>query len=520
MDSFDNIKLESTYLTISKDGGSVSVKINATEEWAFVEDDSWPNVITRDKNTHEVTKSVPSWLSADKMSGGVGETTVTFTAGENPGREIEIKIKAGTNTQFIRIRQGDLAPVIGTVKDIISGPQGKNYTVTGKCESIANTVYGNWYLKDDSTDELLYIYGTKNEDGEYAWDDFNIEVGDEVTVQGAYVLYGGSTHEFVDALFISVQKSLVKVAPESSHVIMKKEGGEFDVKVAYKGSGLFPTIAAKDKSWISITGMTFKEGIPSKIEPNPADTALVKVVVAPNTVGDREGLITFTSEMINDKGEKLSSSVDYKFIQRGAIIETTADKINAAADGEAQYRLTGVVSKIANTKYGNIYIKDYTGEVYAYGTYDAAGNRFDKFTTPVNLYDIVTVVGPKTSYNGSPQMKNVTVENHIQVKASTVADLLAAPESKTVYYSLTGTMKNIVMDKADPTQQNVYGNFDIEDETGSVYVYGLLSGWGGPSKQFRELNLKEGDKITIIGVRSGYNGKAQVGSAFFVTKAE
>ena len=109
-------------------------------------------------------------------------------------------------------------------------------------------------------------------------------------------------------------------------------------------------------------------------------------------------------------------------------------------------------------------------------------------------------------------MKNVTVEKHISVAPVTVADFLAAPEAKDVYYSLTGTVSNIV--------NTTYGNFDIVDETGSVYVYGLLSGWGGPSKQFESLGLKEGDKITLVGVRAAYKGTAQVGSAFFVKKAE
>ena len=249
--------------------------------------------------------------------------------------------------------------------------------------------------------------------------------------------------------------------------------------------------------------MQSKPGVASKIEPNPADTAIVKIAVLPNEGGDRTGSVSFSSG---------SSTVPYNFFQKGSIIETTADKINAAADGETQYRLTGVVTKIANGKYGNIYIKDYTGEVYAYGTYDADGNRFDAFATPVQVGDIVTVVGPKTSYNGSPQMKNVTVEKHIPVKIVTVAEFLAAPVSKDVYYGIVGNVSKIA--------NTTYGNFDIVDETGSVYVYGLLAGWGGPSKQFESLEIVEGDKISIIGVRAAYNGTAQVGSAFLFMKHE
>ena len=490
-DSWDNIKLSQTYVSIPAAGGSTNVEITATGHWVFVVGEDWPE-----------------WLTVDKLSGSTGKTTVSFSAeAVSGGRTAELQIKAGDNTQFVNVCQGSKQVTTATCAEVIAGPEGKLYRVTGTCTAIANTTYGNWYLNDGTGE--IYIYGTVNASGSYDWASFGIEVGDVVTVEGSYVLYGGNTPEFVDATFISVEKALVSVVTEEK--TFAKEGEEFDIKVTYKGSGLFPSVDEGCRSWVSIVDVQNKPGVASKIEPNPADTAIVKIAVLPNEGGDRTGSVSFKSG---------SSEVPYTIFQKGAIIETTADKINAAEDGATQYRVTGVVTKVANSKYGNIYIADYTGEVYCYGTYDADGNRFDAFSTPVNVGDIVTVVGPKTSYNGSPQMKNVTVENHIQVKASTVADFLAASESKTVYYSLTGTMKNIVMDKADPTQQNVYGNFDIEDETGSVYVYGLLSGWGGPSKQFRELNLKEGDKITIIGVRSGYNGKAQVGSAFFVSKAE
>ena len=482
-DSWDNIKLSQTYVSIPAAGGSTNVTVEATEAWEFVQGEDWP-----------------AWLTVDKLSGTAGKTTVAFTAeAVNGGRTAELQIKAGDNTQFVNVCQGSKDVTVATCAEVIAGPEGKSYRVTGTCTAIANTTYGNWYLNDGTGE--LYIYGTVNASGSYDWAKFGIEVGDVVTVEGSYVLYGGNTPEFVDATFISVEKALVSVATEEQ--TLPKEGGEFDVKVVYKGAGVFPTVPEEYRSWVSIVDMQNKEGVPSKIEPNPADTAIVKIAVLPNEAGDRSGSVSFTSG---------SSTVPYKFMQKGAIIETTADKINAAEDGETQYRLTGVVTKIANGKYGNIYIADYTGEVYVYGTYDADGNRFDAFATPVKEGDIVTVVGPKTSYKGDPQMKNVTVEKHISVAPVTVADFLAAPEAKDVYYSLTGTVSNIV--------NTTYGNFDIVDETGSVYVYGLLSGWGGPSKQFESLGLKEGDKITLVGVRAAYKGTAQVGSAFFVSKAE
>ena len=100
------------------------------------------------------------------------------------------------------------------------------------------------------------------------------------------------------------------------------------------------------------------------------------------------------------------------------------------------------------------------------------------------------------------------------VKAVSIADFNAASESNDIWYQLTGTVKNL-------KDSDQYGNFDLEDSTGSVYVYGLLSEKGGEKKKFQDLvaaqGIKEGSKITIIGNRGSYNGKIEVMNAYFVS---
>ena len=101
-----------------------------------------------------------------------------------------------------------------------------------------------------------------------------------------------------------------------------------------------------------------------------------------------------------------------------------------------------------------------------------------------------------------------------ETKTVSVADFLKAAESTSVWYQLTGTVKNL-------KDGDLYGNFDLEDATGSVYVYGLLSEKGGEKKLFQELaaakGIKNGSKLTIIGNRGAYNGNAQVTNAYFVS---
>ena len=80
---------------------------------------------------------------------------------------------------------------------------------------------------------------------------------------------------------------------------------------------------------------------------------------------------------------------------------------------------------------------------------------------------------------------------------------------------LTGVVKNIVMDKDDATKPNKFGNFDLEDATGTVYIYGLLTP-EGEAQKFVEMGIVEGDQITIKAIYSEYQGKAQVSNAILV----
>ena len=64
------------------------------------------------------------------------------------------------------------------------------------------------------------------------------------------------------------------------------------------------------------------------------------------------------------------------------------------------YELTGVVSSVVNTTYGNLYIKDEEGNsFYIYGLYDASGRvRYDSMENPPKEGDVITVIGAITKY--------------------------------------------------------------------------------------------------------------------------
>ena len=105
----------------------------------------------------------------------------------------------------------------------------------------------------------------------------------------------------------------------------------------------------------------------------------------------------------------------------------------------------------------------------------------------------------------------------VDVVEATIAEFNAAAVSTNVWYQLTGVASNIKSD-------DVWGNFDLADATGSVYVYGLLAEKGGATQQFKTLvantGLANGDKITIIGQRGDYNGKIEVKNAYLIQIVE
>lgn len=95
-----------------------------------------------------------------------------------------------------------------------------------------------------------------------------------------------------------------------------------------------------------------------------------------------------------------------------------------------------------------------------------------------------------------------------EVVYTTVAEFLAAEVDDTTFYTLKGTITSVA--------NTSYGNFDLTDETGTVYVYGLYSEDGVTSKYWAASGAKLGDDIVISAKRAEFNGSAQAGSARFV----
>lgn len=316
--TLDVIQLSKTFISVPEDGTHVTVELTASVDWSF--DKLFEHEIEGQYEDHEVAKEMketPEWLTVSNVSGGAGTTKLTFTAeASEVGREAKLVISAGGKKQNLTVRQGEIQASVATCAEVIDAVDGQSFTVTGTCTSIVNTTYGNWYLNDGTGE--IYIYGTVNDSGQNAWDTFNIEVGDEVTVSGSKVTYG-STVEFVDAKFISVKKSLLQV-PENgvTDFLVNKYGyrinsegtvidgenaaNEIVAEFIVKGNGILFEIPSDMQSWAQVTDI--KVVAPEEEDSEDPDITKVRIKIASSDGSKaRSGVITFRSESGKDKSE-------------------------------------------------------------------------------------------------------------------------------------------------------------------------------------------------------------------------
>lgn len=89
---------------------------------------------------------------------------------------------------------------------------------------------------------------------------------------------------------------------------------------------------------------------------------------------------------------------------------TVAEFLEAKEDATL-YELTGTIESVSDTKSGKFYLTDDSGSVYIYHLVDEAGTYVFE-SLELKEGDILTVVGRRSSYNGTPEMENALYVKH------------------------------------------------------------------------------------------------------------
>ena len=469
----DELQVSQSIIALPIEGGQAVIDVTAVDNW-------------------EIT-DIPEWVTVSPATGAAGTTQVVFSAAEGKEtREAILYINVRDVQQVLNVMQmaekvelpfTDCQTVL---KENIAG---KNYKCKGTITDLTNyDKYGCFYINDGTA--TVYVYGSMNPT------QFKPEVGDIISFEGPWTSYGN----FDDVTILSLEKSLIKLEKVLPSTPLPLEGGVATALLTVKEGDVTVEIPEADQAWLSA-------GEPAAI----GGMTSIELTAAPNEGGARTSTVTFK---VNVGGKDYIAMADIE--QLGAIAAVSVADFLAASEGTSLYKLTGVVKNIANTTYGNFDLVDATGSVYVYGLTNAGavGANDKSFASlGINEGDVVTIIGTRASYKGTAQVGGTAylVSHDVAATVSTVADFLAQPVAGDKWFKLTGTVSKIASD--------VYGNFDLVDESGSVYVYGLTKAPVAKNdKSFASLGLKEGDKVTIVGTRAAYNGSAQVGGpAYYIS---
>ena len=366
---------------------------------------------------------------------------------------------------------------ITPIADVIATAAG-SFRVEGVVTKIANTQYGNFYIEDETGS--IYIYGVKNAQGQYpkdadgGWESFGIDAGDTVTLEGPFKFYG-DTPELVDAAIVAIKKSLITVdgvdygtttdeeGKEVARTAAPAEGGEVRLKVSAKVS---PVIVTTEAAWLKVTDIK--------------DGDYILTAEANDYTAVRKASVTI-------KGEGALATVEIAQDGIPASGATVTEIIAMADDAQIETLESTVIAKTGR----GVVIYDGTTALYVYNT--------DKLAE-VKVGDNVKIFGKKTTYNGVPEITDVTDVvvysngNTFEVPAATDITTNAGEYTadKAEYIQLSGTLT---------VKDDKYFNFVIdglEERQGSI-VYPI-----------DDLNAKsfDGKKITVTGWFNGISGKA------------
>ena len=513
-----DLSISVSEMTFEEAGGEQTLTVNATRDWKVQTD--------------------ADWVVVDPASGeaSADDQTVTVSVLENTGmdRTADIKFTIGMKSKYLTVSQ--------------AGPGGSTealivyYNDYDKVE--AEKTYGSgssWpYL--DQFDGWMNQTGTGAANVEYAYNGMSARANS--TSDSSYSDYPGSGKNnmfFGKSAYLATKNIALGGATDFTLTFGTEKYSQDNGSVFTKSE--YHIFVSNDSAkWVEITDYTFAgdgtEGRWNLATANfsvPAGTEnlsiCIKVDVASSYRMDDFKLV------ISEGGAEVdfSKGVEMDFTAGGSTGgsttapeskgKKTVEEFIAAADTQNYYELTGTVSGF-NPTYCSFDLTDATGKIYVYSVLDASKAEW---TSKISNGGTITIYGKYLYYEQKSQHE--VVEAHIVsfegdgsgsvdsgkpetlIKA-TVAEFLAAEESSSVWYELTGEIISIA--KQD------YGNFTIKDATGEIYIYGMTSKWvGSNDKSFSQIGLKVGDTVTLGTLRGSYNGQPQGGGnpvpAFYIS---
>ena len=391
--------------------------------------------------------------------------------------------------------------VEATVAEFLAAAEDSTvYKLTGEITRVVNTSYGNFDITDATG--TVYVYGLLTPDGESQkqFAAAGLKQGDTITVYGTRTSYNG-TPQMKNATYIS------HVAGEGGNTGGGDDTPNTPANGVYESDSAF--VCAADDS----TNAAYSIGA----------TTISGNAVTGFKLGKSKQAGKFTSGVVSVSGNKYlnfyaqgwkGGDVTLYFRVDGGATMSQKLASHDGVTGNPPY----TALSFAETDHYSVLLEGLTETSTIEFSTDANFELTTADSTMASARAIVCGVKlsdepigaetPSEPENPGTGEEPEEPEQPAEVVKATVAEFLAAAEGTTVY-ELTGVIKNAA--------NNQYGNFDLADETGTVYIYGLLTPEGESQKQWEAAGLKDGDTITLQTVRTSYNGVPQGKNAIYVS---
>lgn len=543
-----SIGVSTNSVSFSEAEGRQTVKILSSRDW-----------------TVEIDYAVEveeDWLVVTPASGSAShdsvEVVLSVLANSAEDRSASVTFNAGALSATVSVFQkGEVAKEYDAIEDVRALYQGENVTISEDW-TICGTVISNYrhsesgglnnatsqksvVIQDETAGIVLFLAENNKE----------LALGDriEVKVNGLELQRFDNGSLQINAVPMDRITKITTGSQVEPKTISASElvTGEYESQyvavtdVQVVDSDLGKTFVTQDGegkdrhtsiNFISRTGVRFLlfSSAYSTFgdQPVPEGSGTLKGIAAVHG-GDYQISITSTDDYAELTGERFDNS---GFERPQPTKATIAEVLAASVSGSVWYEITGTISNIEASDYGNFTITDETGSIYVYGLtseWRADGKNDQSFPElGLKAGDILTLAGTRDEYKDQPQIggpayyishkdgggEDPDPDEPGDLKVATIAEFLAASESSDVWYQLTGKITSI--------DNEHYGNITIEDNTGSVYVYGLTKTKVDKNdNSFSSIGLSEGDIVTLAGTRTSYNDQPQVGGpAYYISHEE
>lgn len=193
------------------------------------------------------------------------------------------------------------------------------------------------------------------------------------------------------------------------------------------------------------------------------------------------------------------------------------------------YYIRATVAEVQKADFGQLLIKDETGEIMVYGSYSADGSvKYKDMAEKPVAGDEILIYGCLQNYKGNTKEvqkgyiidfisnggSNETPELPADGTELTIAEALEI--CKKLPSGVPTTQRYYITATVESVTNSTYGSMIINDGTGSISIYGSMNADGTVSYDKMAEKPFKGDEVKVYCTLQNYNGNFEIKSAWII----